>query len=96
MGPHHVLVFLNKIAKRAQVGACGGQYIASGSNATGNFAAIYCVADAVLDFTDGTTKTEGDVASTVDIAIKAGVTVFGNFTQVVVKTSGGVIAYNNC
>ena len=88
---------LKTIADRASLGACGGEYIANGSYKKQNFGAIMSLDDAtVIDFTHATTKTEGDLNSTVDITLKAGVTMFGNFTQVVVKTGGAVVAYKKC
>ena len=84
---------LDRVNKALRVGACGAILINDTAAKTGKFSAITAVgtADVVLDATTASDITDFDV----DVTIPKGVTIFGNFTSIVVN-SGVAIAYKSC
>lgn len=73
----------------AAFGQKGFEYLRTGSlSASGNFNAIQVIADCTL------TCTASKGQSLTSVAVPAGITIVGKFTDVSITSGGGVLVYN--
>jgi hypothetical protein len=83
---------LKTIENRANIGDCGSVFIDDTSEHTGPFVAFTALAESTLDVSACITRIE-DAA---DVAIPAGVTIFGRFESLAFTAGAKVLAYKRC